>query len=58
MGYVYCNLMFNIKPTNVKLKDRIIRIVSDITGLEYEKSEELLENNDFSIKKAISDIGK
>ena len=53
MEYVYSNLMINLKPTNVKLRDRMIRIVSDITGKAYEESEKLLEDNDFVIKKAI-----
>ena len=58
MGYVYSNLMINLEPTNVKLRDRMIRIVSDITGMDYEKSENILVNNDFCIRKAISDTLK
>lgn len=53
LGYVYENLMINLKPSNIKLRDRMIRIVSDITGLSYELSEELLENNGFNIRDAI-----
>ena len=52
-GHVYENLMINLKPSNIKLRDRMIRIVSDITGASYEKAEELLENNDFVIRKAV-----
>ena len=58
MGYVYSNLMINLEPTNVKLRDRMIRIVSDITGMDYEKSENILVNNDFCIRKAISNTLK
>ena len=54
MGYVYENYMINLKPTNIKLKDRTIRIVADITKLEYEKATELLENNEWNIKKALN----
>ena len=53
LGHVYENLMINLKPSNIKLRDRMIRIVVDITSLPYEKSEELLESNDFVIRKAI-----
>lgn len=52
-GHVYENLMVNLEPSNVKLRDRMIRITSDITGLGYEESESLLEANGFSIRRAI-----
>jgi len=57
-GHVYENLMINLKPSNIKLRDRMIRIVSDITGASYEKSEALLEENDFVIRKAVEANGK
>ena len=53
-GHVYENLMVNLEPSNIKLRDRMIRITSDITGLGYNESEKLLEGNEFSIKKAIA----
>ena len=52
-GYVYENLMINLKPTNIKLKQRVIRIVSDITGDSMEASQARLEANDWEIRKAI-----
>lgn len=52
-GHVYENLMINLRPSNVKLRDRMIRIVSDITGETYEASERLLNENDFVIRRAI-----
>ncbi len=52
-GYVYENLMINLRPSNVKLRDRMIRIVSDITGTDYDSAQRLLEENDFSINKVI-----
>lgn len=57
-GHVYENLMINLKPSNIKLRDRMIRIVSDITGASYEKSEALLEENGFVIRKAVEANGK
>ena len=56
-GHVYENLMVNLEPSNLKLRDRMIRITRDITKLPYDESETLLENNDFSIRKAIATLG-
>jgi N-acetylmuramic acid 6-phosphate etherase len=42
LRYVYSNLMVNLQPTNSKLDDRAARIVSTITGLEYQASRDLL----------------
>lgn len=52
-GHVYENMMINLKPSNIKLKNRMIGIVKDITGVDEEKALSLLENNDFVIRKAV-----
>ena len=52
-GKVYENLMINLKPTNIKLRARMIGIVSDICGVDAACAEKLLTENDFSIRKAI-----
>ena len=52
-GYVYENLMINLKPTNIKLRDRMIRIVCDITGIGYDEAESRLEKADWSIREAV-----
>ena len=52
-GYVYENLMINLKPTNTKLKQRVIRIVSEITGESAEQAEARLEKANWVIKEAI-----
>jgi N-acetylmuramic acid 6-phosphate etherase len=57
-GHVYENLMINLKPTNIKLRARVIRIVSDITGLPQAESEKLLEANDWNIKKSVQSLNK
>lgn len=54
-GYVYENLMINLKPTNIKLRDRMVRIVCDITGINYDEAENRLEKADWSIKDAVED---
>lgn len=52
-GYVYENLMINLKPTNIKLRQRVISIVSEITGDSMEASEARLEANGWNIKEAV-----
>jgi N-acetylmuramic acid 6-phosphate etherase len=42
MGLVYGNLMVNVQPTNVKLKDRATRIIAAATGVDEERAAELL----------------
>lgn len=53
LGHVYENLMVNLQPSNIKLRDRMIRITCEITGLGYEDSERLLEENGFEIRRAV-----
>jgi len=53
-GHVYENLMINLRPSNVKLEDRMVRIVRDILDIEYDEAKKLLTDNDFVIKKAIA----
>ena len=53
-GKVYENMMVNLKPANSKLRRRMIGIVCKITGLGFEDAEKLLEENDFSIPKAVN----
>jgi N-acetylmuramic acid 6-phosphate etherase len=42
MGMVYGNLMVNVQPTNVKLKDRATRIIAAATGVDEERAGTLL----------------
>lgn len=52
-GKVYENLMINLRPTNVKLKGRMVGIVQNITGADSDRALKLLEENGFSIRKAV-----
>ncbi len=52
LGHVYENLMINLKPSNAKLRARMISIVSDICGTDAVESERLLLENGFSIRAA------
>ena len=54
-GYVYENLMINLKPTNKKLKQRMIRITATLTDTNEETAEKLLEKNGFNIRNAVTD---
>lgn len=52
-GKVYENMMINLRPTNKKLRERMIGIVMEITALSHDGAETLLEENEFSIPKAV-----
>ena len=52
-GYVYQNLMVNLKPSNIKLRKRMIGIVVDILGCDEQKAESLLDENEWNIKKTV-----
>ena len=53
LGYVYENLMINLKPSNDKLRRRMCRIVCDITGCGEGAAETLLEAADWDIRTAV-----
>lgn len=53
LGHVYENMMINLRPSNIKLRDRMIRIVVEIIGVSYDEAEKLLEENDFTIRRAV-----
>lgn len=53
LGHVYENMMINLRPSNVKLRDRMIRILREITGLSYDRCEKLLDENEFSLHLAL-----
>ena len=52
-GYVYENMMINLRPTNIKLRKRMIGIVCEIVGCGEDKAEELLEKGGWSIPAAV-----
>jgi N-acetylmuramic acid 6-phosphate etherase len=52
LGYVYGNLMVNVQPTNVKLRDRAARIIATLTGMPSEQALALLDEAG-SVKNAI-----
>lgn len=53
MGNVYQNLMINVKPTNIKLKKRVISIVCDILGCDEDTAVARLEQHNWSIRETV-----
>jgi len=53
IGKTYRNWMVDLRATNEKLKDRSVRIVSGITGLDRIQAEDLLRDCDGEVKTAI-----
>jgi N-acetylmuramic acid 6-phosphate etherase len=56
IGKVLSNLMIDLHPANVKLRDRAARIVQELTGASYDSARKALENNGWLIKKAVSKL--
>lgn len=54
-GCVYENLMINLKPTNKKLTERMVNIVSEILKCNSQRAEILLNENEWDIRKAIEE---
>ena len=56
IGKTYKNFMVDVKPTNIKLKDRAVRIVSAIAQCDYETAQQTLNINGYKVKEAIIQI--
>lgn len=54
-GYVYENLMINLRPTNIKLTRRMVRIVAAIKDVSEEEAEKLLDAADWNIRAAVEE---
>lgn len=53
LGKVYGNLMVDVQPTNAKLRQRAIRIVTEITGVDTSAAETLLQAAGWQVKTAV-----
>ena len=53
LGNVYENMMINLRPTNDKLRLRMIKIVTEITGVNEEDAKALLESSNWNIRRAV-----
>lgn len=56
IGKTYKNFMVDVKPTNIKLKDRAVRIVSSISASNEDNARRTLENNGWHVKEAIIEL--
>lgn len=52
-GKVISNLMVDVRASNDKLRDRAIRILSQLTGWSRQRSQDALEQNQWNIRKAM-----
>jgi len=57
-GKVLGNLMVDLNPSNVKLRDRACRIVSELTGRDYGTAQAALEQAGWSVKAAVAALGR
>ena len=53
LGKVYGNRMIDVSVTNTKLRDRAIRIVCDLTDLDRQQADELLQRSKQKVKLAL-----
>ncbi len=52
VGKVISNLMVDVNPSNVKLRDRAVRIISELTQASPEQAREALARSGWVVKKA------
>ncbi|MES2738104.1 MAG: N-acetylmuramic acid 6-phosphate etherase [Verrucomicrobiota bacterium] len=52
VGKVISNLMVDLNPSNVKLRDRAVRILSELTGCSKDKARETLNETGWLVKEA------
>lgn len=57
-GKVIQNLMVDLNPANVKLRDRAARIVQELTKMDYKSAREALERSKWVIKRAVAQLRK
>jgi N-acetylmuramic acid 6-phosphate etherase len=53
LGKVAGNLMVDLNPANVKLRDRAVRIVVELTGMDYAEARATLERSGWVVKAAL-----
>ncbi len=58
LGKVVGNLMVDLNPSNVKLRDRACRIVMELTGRDYPTAQAALEQAGWIVKAAVSVLGR
>jgi N-acetylmuramic acid 6-phosphate etherase len=58
LGKVVGNLMVDLNPSNMKLRERAVRIVQALTGVKEDAARKALERNRWVVKRAIRDVSR
>jgi len=58
LGKVSGNLMIDLHTSSTKLRDRAVRIVADLTQVDYKSAREKLEASDWNLREIIGGIDK
>ena len=58
LGKTYGNLMVDVQPKSSKLRDRAIRIVIELCGIDSDKARETLEISNWNVKASVVMIKK
>jgi len=58
VGRVKSNLMIEVRPTNTKLRERAVRIVRELSGLNAESARAALERSCWVVKDAVARQGR
>jgi N-acetylmuramic acid 6-phosphate etherase len=53
LGNVYENMMVNLKPTNAKLRERMVGIVAEIRKVNLDEARKLLDLADWNIRACV-----
>jgi N-acetylmuramic acid 6-phosphate (MurNAc-6-P) etherase len=56
VGKVVSNLMVDVNPSNVKLRDRALRILCDLSGCNREQARSALNQSGWIVKKAYESL--
>ena len=56
LGKVISNLMIDLNPSNTKLRDRALRIIQELTGVDAEAAQAALEKNGWVVKAAFNEL--
>jgi N-acetylmuramic acid 6-phosphate etherase len=58
LGKVRSNLMVDLNPANMKLRDRAVRIVRNLTRADYAAAQRVLERSGWIVKKAVGRLSR
>jgi len=56
LGKVRSNLMIDLHTTSMKLRDRAVRVVAELTHRDYESARNLLEASDWNLRAALEKV--